>query len=248
MAEIIGNTTIKFDRLDSTNNYATAHLAKDAWTEGTVVLAATQDNGRGQINNRWESEAGKNILMSIYLQPSFLPVSRQFLISKVIALGIVEVLAQKLENVRIKWPNDVYVGNQKIAGILIENAIMGNTLAYSVVGIGLNVNQQQFSAELPNPVSIYQLLQCETPLDVLLENLLTAIDRFYHLLRDGRFSEIDEAYLNKMYQLGIQASYVDKDGAFTATLQGVHTDGRLKLLSTDGAIRYYHFKEVEFVR
>ncbi|MBN2807214.1 MAG: biotin--[acetyl-CoA-carboxylase] ligase [Prolixibacteraceae bacterium] len=247
MAEIIGNTIIKFDRVDSTNNYATAHLAKDQWKEGTVVVSKEQTHGRGQINNRWESEPGKNILMSIFLQPSFLPVSRQFMISKLITLGITAVLDELINDVFIKWPNDVYVENRKIAGILIENAIMGSTLAQSVAGIGLNVNQQTFSETLPNPVSLFNVLNVETPAEALLIRLLNSINRYYEMLRAGSFAAIDWAYEKKLYRFGIQADYADSKGRFSARLMGVHTDGRLKLETSDGEIRMYQFKEVAFV-
>jgi BirA family transcriptional regulator, biotin operon repressor / biotin---[acetyl-CoA-carboxylase] ligase len=247
MAEIIGNTIIKFDRVESTNNYATAHLAKDRWLEGTVVIASEQTHGRGQINNRWESEPGKNILMSIFLQPSFLPVSRQFIISKVIALSIAVILDEFIDDVSIKWPNDVYVGDRKIAGILIENAIMGNTLAHSVAGIGLNVNQLTFSHLLPNPVSLIQVTKQVCQLNDLILSILNSIDGYYGMLRSGNFAEIDSAYEKKMYRRGSQAAYSDSKGKFTAILLGVHTDGRLMLKTDEGETRLYHFKEVEFV-
>ena len=122
--------------------------------EGTVVLAKEQTSGRGQVNNTWESSYGDNLLMSIVLYPEFLHAGNQFLLSKFVSLAIVDFLSYYLENVTIKWPNDIYVGNKKIAGVLIENSLRGAFISSSVVGIGLNVNQTEFSSSIPNPTSL----------------------------------------------------------------------------------------------
>ncbi|MFA9388838.1 MAG: biotin--[acetyl-CoA-carboxylase] ligase [Prolixibacteraceae bacterium] len=247
MAEIIGNAIIKLMRVDSTNNYATAQMAIDNWNEGTVVLADEQIRGRGQINNGWESEANKNLLFSIVLYPEFLPVQNQFLLSKVVAVGIQEVLSKLVDNVKIKWPNDIYVANRKIAGILIENSIMGNVLSSTVIGIGLNVNQRTFYSAAPNPVSLCQLLKQELDLADLLTKLFNSIDKWYCKLKDGDVDEINSAYVNKLYQYGEVSEYEDDEGVFVGELKGVNSIGQLLIQPVEGEMRCYHFKEVRFL-
>lgn len=247
MAELIGNTLIKLSSVDSTNNYATAHMTNNNWNEGTVVLAEEQYAGRGQVKNKWESEAGANLLFSIVLYPDFLAAHSQFLLSKVVALGIVDTLNAFLTDVKIKWPNDIYVGSNKIAGILVENSIMGNTLFSSVVGIGLNVNQLVFVGDAPNPISIRLLSGRETNLDALRDQLFESIERWYSILKSGDFAMIDEHYLNELYRLNYSAYYKDKDGIYSGTLIGVNESGQLLIRDEKGAVRCYHFKEVEFI-
>lgn len=247
MAEIIGHTIIKLTSVDSTNNYATAHLSKNNWKEGTVVVSGEQTNGRGQINNCWESEPDQNILMSIVLYPEFLPVHLQFMISKIVTIGICKTLLVLVDDVLVKWPNDIYAGDRKVAGILIENAIMGNTLYSSVAGIGLNVNQAVFESDAPNPVSLYQLSGNKTDINELVNELLKNIDHWYLKLKQGLFEEIDRAYLQHLYRKDEMADYKDNTGLFRGVLKGVNEIGQLIIQPETGGLRCYHFKEVEFI-
>lgn len=247
MAEFIGNTIIKLAQVDSTNNYATAHMTINNWSEGTVVITEEQFKGRGQINNSWESEAGKNILLSIVLQPEFLPVQHQFLISKVVAISVWETLSLLVNCVAIKWPNDIYVDQQKIAGILIENAIMGSTLFSSVVGIGLNVNQLIFKSDAPNPVSLAQLLKVETDRDQLLSKLLEFMNKWYSKLKNGSIDEINRTYENYLFRKGEEADYKDATGIYRGVVLGVNEIGQLLIQPLNDEVRSYHFKEVEFL-
>ena len=132
------------DELESTNNYA-KQLVSDKVEEGTVVLAQFQSKGRGQQGNYWESETGKNLLFSLILYPDFLEAEFQFSLSMLVSLAIVSVLDEETDEVQIKWPNDIYVGKLKIAGILIENTIKGSKLGSTIVGVGLNLNQEMFT-------------------------------------------------------------------------------------------------------
>jgi BirA family biotin operon repressor/biotin-[acetyl-CoA-carboxylase] ligase len=149
---------IKIKEIDSTNHWLKEQSNKQFLDEGTTVVAEYQTAGKGPRGNRWDSEAGKNITCSLLLYPDFLPVKQHFLLSKVVALGIKDAAEQYIRPVHIKWPNDIYYQNRKIAGILIENEITGQTIGKSIVGIGLNVNQEQFSDAAPNAVSIKQIL------------------------------------------------------------------------------------------
>lgn len=247
MAEIVGKTIIRFESLDSTNNYATSLLSENNVEEGTVVLAEGQLRGRGQRDNTWESSNGENLLLSIVLYPSFLPVKYQFLISKVVALGVYDVLSLYVENVSIKWPNDVYVGDKKIAGILIENFLSGATINSSVIGIGININQQKFYSNAPNPVSLSQITGITYQKEKLLNLFLDAIDRWYMLLKNKDVTKIDTEYLNRMYRIDVLSNYKDADGCFVGRIVGVNPIGQLVVENDKGELKEYHFKEIEFL-
>jgi BirA family biotin operon repressor/biotin-[acetyl-CoA-carboxylase] ligase len=247
MSEKIDNPIIKLECIDSTNNYATKHLVKEGWAEETVVVADVQLKGKGQLQNTWESEKDKNLLLSIVLYPSFLPVQYQFFISKVVSLGVCEVISLFVENVSVKWPNDIYVGNKKIAGILIENAIMGSEFNHSIAGVGLNVNQQKFLSDAPNPVSLYQLKGIEFDRDEILTLFIHSFHKWYEMLKMKKFSEIDTAYLNVLYRLGVDAKYKDDNGIFTGKIIGVDPIGQLMIEKGSGEVRKYQFKEVIFL-
>ncbi|MBQ7773428.1 MAG: biotin--[Bacteroidales bacterium] len=147
------NVSIKwYGTLDSTNSQARREAEESC--EGSVWIADFQTAGRGQRGNRWESRKGENLTFSILFKPEFLPPHKQFLISQVCAVGIYRYLAGKGMPASIKWPNDIYIGNKKICGILIENSISGDKLSVSIAGIGLNLNQTQFASDAPNPTSL----------------------------------------------------------------------------------------------
>ena len=247
MAEIIGNNIIKIMKVDSTNNYASEKLVKNGCEEGTVVYAGEQSCGRGQLNNKWESEPLKNILFSIVLYPEFLPIPQQFLLSKVVALGLADVVSMYVDEVTIKWPNDIYIGNKKIAGILIENAIMGNVLGSSVVGIGLNINQLEYVGGAPNPVSLASVTGRFYELEQIFSLLIEAIDKWYILLKEGFVDLINQRYVEQLYRFGLKADYRDKTGVFAGEITGVNEIGQLQIRLLNGDIRTYHFKEVSFL-
>lgn len=154
------NETPKIIRLaetDSTNNYLREQCAKARLPEGSLVIADFQTAGKGQVGNSWESEAGKNLMFSILLYPDSLPANRQFLISQIASLSVKETLEGYTDSVKVKWPNDIYWKDRKICGMLIENDLSGQHLYCSVIGIGLNINQEIFRSDAPNPVSLTQI-------------------------------------------------------------------------------------------
>lgn len=144
-AVFTGKNLIQLNQTDSTNIHLTQLAQDNNLPEGTVVNAAFQTHGKGQRNNSWEAEKGMNITFSVLYKPHFLPLSKHFLLSKAISLGVFDYLNCICAEVKVKWPNDIYVGNKKIAGILIENSIKGNNIYQSVIGIGININQSNFS-------------------------------------------------------------------------------------------------------
>lgn len=150
---------IHFTSVDSTNSEMLRQLeAKEMLEEGTVFWTTRQTAGRGQVGNSWESEADKNISFSILFHPAWLSPAGQFALSEAAALGIAETLDEYFPGFEIKWPNDIYHDDRKIAGMLIENRIVGNRLQDSVIGIGININQMEFLSSAPNPVSLRQLI------------------------------------------------------------------------------------------
>ncbi|TKG91146.1 biotin--[acetyl-CoA-carboxylase] ligase [Puteibacter caeruleilacunae] len=245
--KLIGKNTIKLDIVDSTNNYANRQLSEKQPVEGTVVLAGFQESGRGQINNYWESEANKNLTFSIVLYPSFLEIMSQFMISKVITLGLTDFLKQHVAEVAIKWPNDIYVGNKKIAGILVENAIRGGEIASSIVGVGLNINQEVFVSDAPNPISLKLLTGVDYELDSTLQSICDCTDYWYSKLKSGFNEELNQAFHERLYRLGEKAEFKDQQGTFTGVIKGVNAIGQLIIEDEENISKEYHFKEVEYV-
>jgi BirA family transcriptional regulator, biotin operon repressor / biotin---[acetyl-CoA-carboxylase] ligase len=247
MTVYIGNRRIELTEVDSTNNYATQMVSAGTWEPGTVVLAHSQPKGKGLLTNRWESEARKNITMSVLLAPEFLPIPMQFQISKVVSLAVCQVVSMFAPNVSIKWPNDVYIGSKKVAGILIENSIMGAVLSSSVVGVGLNVNQVEFRSDAPNPVSLAQILGCSLELPEVIQILLDRFNELYARLEEGHSDTIDSMYLDCLYRKNVWAQYSDKLGAYTGKIVGVSEVGMLQIERENGTVSEYHFKEVVFL-
>ena len=240
----------QFENIDSTNKYLQEFLLHEKAEEGFVVWAKEQTAGRGHGKNHWESEAGKNLTFSVLLKPAFISPENQFLLTQIISLAIVDLLEEILpqEKTTIKWPNDIYIGNKKVAGILIQNFIKGEVIDYSIVGIGLNVNQQHFFSDAPNPVSLAQITGNLLALDDLLDKLLIHIKKIYEqsasiFLRE----EINKRYLSQLFRYKKQAVFKENDLRFRATILGIGKFGQLILQLENGEEKRYSFKEVEFV-
>lgn len=246
MNKIIGTKIERIDELGSSNNYAATQLLTKRLPEGIVFVANSQVDGRGQVSNKWESEPNKNLTFSILLYPGFLEIMKQFEISKAISLGVVDFLKEQTDHVSIKWPNDIYIGSKKVAGILIENSIRIDKISSSIVGIGLNINQQKFTSDAPNPVSLSQITGKIYDLEELLPNLCAKIDARYHQLRNGDFSQIDDDYTEMLYQRDRWAPYSDENDDYEGHILGVDQIGRLKIETRTGIVNKYHFKEVVF--
>lgn len=226
-------------------------------TEGTVAFTLRQTSGRGQMGNVWESEADKNIAFSVLLQPQFVPVAQQFVLSQLVSVAIVEAveaLAPALQGqVCVKWPNDIYVGHRKLAGILIENRLMGSRLEDCVVGIGINVQQEQWLGGAPNPVSLRMLGVEVAPEDVM-RAVATRLAARYAALADATSRVEQQSVVRRLYgqclyrRTGLHR-YLDvaTGVAFDATIAGVADNGPLSLLLPSGELRSYWFKEVRFV-
>ena len=248
MDQIIGNLIVRLEVIDSTNNYAKQQIRENEPTEGTVFLTYEQTMGRGQQKNVWESEPRQNLLFSIVLCPDFVEMRRQFRLSKVVSLGIYIAINKYVSGVKIKWPNDIYVGDRKLCGILIENSVMNCVLNNSIVGIGLNVNQTVFRSDAPNPVSLKMLTNQHYDCDIILSEILSEIDRYYSMLRDGQEEQIDNEFLAALYRLNELHFYKAEDEVFEGQIVGVNEIGQLLIRKKDGKVLEFHFKEVEFLQ
>lgn len=213
-----------------------------------AVWAEHQSAGRGQRGHSWHSNEGENITFSVVLTPTFLPIHEQFLLSEIVALSLVHTLREFGIECRIKWTNDIYAGDNKIVGILIEHALAGDTLARTIAGIGLNVNQLEFPADLPNPTSMACERGQQFDREEVIKRIIINLDALYRRLEQGEKEAIESEYIATMYHLGQAHTYALPGGEhFEATIRGVRHSGELRLEHGDGIIREYAFKEVEFV-
>ena len=250
---------IHLPEVRSTNTWMLDHLAKgEDMADETVVYTLRQTAGRGQMGNSWESEPDKNISFSMLLCPEFLPIREQFIISQLCSLAIVEALDELIceqlfhDEVKfsIKWPNDIYAGDRKLCGILIENRLMGSTLKHCVLGVGINVNQEKWIGNAPNPVSL-KMLGIETDPVHVLKIVSGHIHALYEALRDYKemAAVIRERYMQRLYRKEGYFAYYDPAGDehFDARIVGVDAQGPLLLRLASGEVRKYWFKEVRFV-
>ena len=243
---MIGSSIIHLDQVDSTNNYAANQLLTKSLNEGTVFVAACQHSGRGQGESRWESEDGLNLTFSIVLYPARIEIFRQFSISQAISLGIADFLSTEVEGVSIKWPNDIYVADKKIAGILIETAISGGKFTRAIVGIGLNVNQEKFVSDAPNPVSLKNIIEKNYDLAEVLAGLCAKIDRRYQSLITFGQDALHREYEDLLYQKGRWAGFEAENRVFEGKITGVERDGKLLIETREGELKGFYFKEVGF--
>ncbi len=238
---------VKLDSLDSTNDYVSGLLKKTKPEEGSIYSSLFQSAGKGLGQNEWESEKGKNLLFSLILYPSFLPVEDQFLISKVVSLGIANYIQAKTNHIKIKWPNDIYYKNEKIAGILIENSIKGSDLNSSIIGVGFNLNQAEFKSDAPNPISLHHITKKSYSIDQELVKIRNNIRFFYDKLRAGKFEEINREYLKCLYRYNEVHKFKTDNKIFKAKITGINKYGHLQLTTENNEVLEYGFKETEFV-
>ena len=247
---------IELASTESTNSFL-AHLQLPDTVKMAVTTAEFQWAGRGQTGNSWESESGKNLLFSILLHPNSLDVTQLFALSEAIAISLRTTIANLLKDeglatysqVCVKWPNDIYVGDKKIAGILIENELRGTRINKAIIGVGLNVNQAEFLSDAPNPVSLLQLTGQHHERRPLLETVMTHFCRHYSNIEQGLNALTHAEYQQYLYRSapGSIWPFCDRCGTFQAHIEGVTPEGILMLKDTNGRERRYTFKEVAFI-
>ena len=240
---------LHFDEINSTNVFLYDKISENNDISDMVVVAAHQTAGRGMDKNRWESEAGKNLLFSIALNVNFLEAENQFKISQAVSVAIVETLSQFVDDKRlfIKWPNDIYFGDKKLAGMLIQNTIEGRMMGVSIIGIGLNVNQIEFSKDIPNPISLKMISSRDFDLDNLLNLLVSSIKTKVESLRDKENqNEINDKYVSRSYRFGIWSDYFYQNQVKSMIIRGFDKYGRLLLHDKEGAEIVCDVKELQF--
>ena len=242
-----------FDRLPSTNAAMLRAIEHgEELPAGSVYLTRDQTDGRGQGSNRWYSSPGANLTFSLLLRPDHLSVDRIFVLTQVASLAVCDAVGDSLPDaeIRIKWPNDVYVGDRKLAGILIQNGLRGQRVTWSVIGTGLNVNEATFPPELQASATSL-LLQTGVRLrcgDVL-EQYLHHVTRWYERLEEGSYAAIHRAYQERLYRRGESVTFLelDADRRFVATVRGTDAMGRLQLTHVDGTAHAYELRSLRWL-
>jgi len=244
-----GKNFIELDSVESTNNYATNLVNKTNVSnvpDGTVIMAHYQFSGRGQMGNHWDSEPGKNLLTSIIYKPTFINGRNHFYISKIASLAVQSVLQAVVEEeVQIKWPNDIYIGSKKIAGMLIENEWSGKNVT-TIIGIGININQTFFGTNT-NATSCQLETHKEQDVRRILGELASALEYFYLKLRNNNLQEITDLYLEHLLYFNQLKTFRVNGNLVTGTIIDVKNTGELEVRMTSGTTSFFQFKEIEFV-
>lgn len=243
---IIGNVLNHINQCDSTNSYVKDFITKSKPLEGTVFYTDKQTAGRGQFGNSWQSEEGQNLTFSFIVYPKFLGVDMQFYLSKVVCIAIVDAL-NSLTNMpfKIKWPNDIYYKNKKLAGILIENQLSNNQISNAIIGIGINVNQENFEG-LSNATSLFNIVKYLFNKKKVLEVVLKNLDVQYLKLIAKKNDEIDTDYHHKLISYKNNFFFIENGEQKNGILQKVNSAGQLEVL-VNNELKKYNFKEIEWV-
>lgn len=241
---------IYVEKTDSTNNLMKQMLRQHDLPEFMVLRTNFQTGGKGQGENKWESQRGKNLLFSVLLKPEHIPVEEQFILSQMISVAIIEVfisytaLFVEPEKFKIKWPNDIYYEDKKLGGILIENSLIRGKMATSIIGVGLNINQKQFFSDAPNPVSMSHFMKkpCRK-----VNIMCYIIQKLKEIYQADNSDELRKQYMSHLYRFNEWHDYQAGEEVFKARITGVMPDGKLMLELVSGEMRGYYFKEVGYV-
>lgn len=246
MTNPIPANIIEIESANSTNDYLINQAENNELDNFTTIVAEEQLNGKGQIGNSWESEKNKNLTFSIYTKPA-IEIQDMFLISKSISISLIKSLLTYNIKAKIKWPNDIYVDDKKIAGILIENQFIGSKIKHSIIGVGLNINQTVFKSDAPNPISMKNLTSIELSTNEVLSNILLAFTNTYTQLKNSSYDALNSEYFNNLYRQNSFHKYKENGLVFEAQIIDVKNDGQLLLKTKADEIKAYYFKEVEFI-
>ncbi len=238
-----GNTIIRLSDTSSTNNYVASLAKAGKLVSGTVIMAENQTEGRGQMHRSWDSERGKNLTFSLFLENVSLSVTNQFILSKIMNLGVIKYLSSVGLEGKIKWPNDILVNGQKICGMLIENQVMGSTIQQSIVGIGLNINQISFRGFAAT--SMKNELGKELDLNKVLDSLLFYLNQAYDYYRAVP-DPLTSDYLDVLSGYRTEMSYEDDQGQFRGIILGIAESGHLRV-ERRGEICEYSMGEIRWL-
>ena len=239
---------IKLDAIDSTNSYLKKIILEKDVSDYTIVATNFQTEGKGQLGYMWESEDSKNLLCSIYKKDLGIKVEDQFVLSMLVSLSIIRTLEKlNLPKLYIKWPNDIMSDNKKICGILVENMVKQNSIKESVIGIGLNVNQDTFK-NLPNATSIKKIKGVAFNIDELLNDLVNNIKKQFIDFNQSKIDLIFRQYEDVLYRMNIPSTFKNSEGdVFTGFIKGVNNLGRLKVLLEDNLTKSYSIKDISLL-
>lgn len=244
----IGRKLIHLKEVDSTNSFTLEMLKNNSLEEGTVVIADNQTQGRGQRGNSWKSAQGENITLSLVLLPK-IKISEQFYITKAISLAVADFISNELktESVKIKWPNDIYVNDAKIAGILIENSFSDNIINSSVVGIGININQVDFSNLNTKVTSLKKLTTTHYNIAELLNKLYSYLEAYYLHLKLDKKQKLDDSYSPQLYLLNTFSEFIVRGERRIAKITGVDAQGKIYLTTEQGISFSCTLHELTFI-
>ncbi len=247
---IIGRNITRLLTVGSTNEYLKNSInLNNEFEDGDIVVASEQSSGKGRGNKTWESEPDKNLTFSVLLKPDFIYARQQYFINKAISLGLAEFVGSVLSNqkVTIKWPNDIYINNGKVAGILIDNIISGNRITYSIIGIGININQLDFDEFIPNPVSLKNFTDKNLNLDDCLHSICHYLNLQYLQLCNLNFSKLEQSYHSAMYRLNENHKFKVENEIIEAKIIGVTEFGQLQLETLEKEKIEFDYNEIEFI-
>ena len=235
---------IKLETINSTNDYALSLKDSIIFREGLVVTAKFQSGGNGQRGKAWESSENENLLLSVVIEPE-IKLTEQSLISKIVALSVCDVLKKLGIDAKIKWPNDILVANQKIAGILIQNKLKGNYITHSVIGLGLNVNQCVFKAYFPVATSLRLLLKKEYDVLQIQEQFLSFLTARLNRFKKGENQDIE--YLKSLFLIDKPAAFESKNKHFMGIIKGVSEIGKLLIQLEDDSIAEFESQQLKYL-
>ena len=243
---------LRFEELDSTNNHAKTLIAEGKAKDRQIIYAVSQNAGRGQASNAWESESGKNLTFSLIIEPRTIEPKNQFLISQAVSVGIVNFLNHRgglktRPQINIKWPNDIYVGMKKIAGILIENTIQHNQILFSVIGVGLNVNQTEFSKNAGTPTSLSLINELQYDLETELKELTACIVKELDYLPIDSGKKCQTQYFEHLLFLNEKREYIVRGEKIVGKIIGVNGFGFLQIQTKNGTVLECDLKEIVYV-
>ena len=247
----IGNDSVFLESVNSTNDFLKQLVSKKTLNEGFVVTASYQMNGKGQMGSHWLASKDLNYLGSILLYPHFIPITDFFKLNQMVSLACIEALNGYLSDhnhsgeLKVKWPNDIYLNQKKIGGILIENSVLQTTIQQSIIGIGINLFEPSFPASIPNATSL-ALQFPNTPWDDTFKHrLYHAIEKYYLKVKNRQ--NLKQEYLNNLLFMNLSRNFKDASGPFSGEIIDVEESGLLLIKDQQENIRKYGFKEVEFL-
>ena len=219
----------KFDAVNSTNDLLLKWADNKSTPNGSVIWALSQNKGKGQHGRIWESIPGENLTFSMLIRHDGMTIMEQFIFNKAISVALMKSLQVFSPDFKIKWPNDIYLNGKKIAGVLIENSIKGKYIDYSVVGIGINVNQREFPKHLVNASSIIKETGISIELENLLYQIIDHIEFFVNFIKRKQSDEILEIYLNNLFRKNTISVFKKGNETFNGIIRGVDDFGRIKI-------------------